>query len=295
MILLSRIILGITHHPLNKGHKLRAVLRFLRWQIGIRILPFPVIYSFIEGIKFIAFKGLTAATGNIYSGLFEYEDMLFLIHFLENEDLFFDVGANIGTHTLLASGISHARSVCFEPTPSTFEILTSNIKLNHLEESVICLQAGVGDQAGSIAFSTSADSETNHVAYTSDDNAISVPLTTIDLAAKRYGAPVFVKIDVEGYESKVLEGMKSTLQDNKLKVMLVELNGSANAFGIDENDIHRQIVVAGFLPYEYDPVHRSFKRLQDHGSHNTLYIRDYDFVTNRIRYARKIRVLGKDY
>jgi FkbM family methyltransferase len=290
-----RIIRSIITHPLNKGNKILALWRFLRWQIGIWLLPYGIIYPFIEHTRFIAQKGLTSATGNIYCGLFEYQDMLFLLHFLSEGDLFYDVGANIGTYTILASGVAHATSVAFEPTPSTFEMLRSNITLNNIESNVSLFNMGVGSTSGVVSFVATSDSERNHVAAGSEKNTISVPLTTIDLEAKKYGVPLFIKIDVEGYETNVIQGMEETLQDHHLKVLLVELNGSSVTYGLNENDIHAKILKAGFLPYDYDPVSRSLKELQLHGVHNTLYIRDHAFAAKRIVSARKITVLGKEF
>lgn len=52
---------------------------------------------------------MTGATGNIYVGLHEFEDMAFLLHVLRRTDLFVDVGANIGSYTILAGGAAGAK------------------------------------------------------------------------------------------------------------------------------------------------------------------------------------------
>ena len=71
----------------------------------------------------IANAGMAGATGNIYVGLREFEDMAFLLHLLRPDDLFVDVGANIGSFTVLASGAVGARSLAIEPIERTFNIL----------------------------------------------------------------------------------------------------------------------------------------------------------------------------
>jgi hypothetical protein len=50
-----------------------------------------------------ATSGMTGATGNLYVGLHEFEEMAFLLHFLRPGDLFADVGANVGSYTILAA------------------------------------------------------------------------------------------------------------------------------------------------------------------------------------------------
>ena len=65
----------ITSHPLNRSNKVKAILRFLRWQINTRINSYSIIYQFTERCKLIIRKGMTGATGNLYCGLHEFEDM----------------------------------------------------------------------------------------------------------------------------------------------------------------------------------------------------------------------------
>ena len=98
------ILKFITSHPLNKKHKLKAILRFTKWQVNTRLNSYPVIYSYTSKSRLIIKKGMTGATGNLYCGLHEYNEMYFLLHFLRQEDTFADIGANIGSYTILAAG-----------------------------------------------------------------------------------------------------------------------------------------------------------------------------------------------
>src|ERR1700761_268360 len=93
----------IYSHPLNRNNKLKSIFRFLKWQINIRLNPYPIIYTYTEKAKLIVKKGMTGATGNMYCGLHEYNEMAFLLHLLREDDLFIDIGANIGSYTVLAS------------------------------------------------------------------------------------------------------------------------------------------------------------------------------------------------
>jgi hypothetical protein len=63
----------------------------------------------------LSLKGLTGATGNWYCGLDAFEDMAFLLHFMREEDLFVDVGANIGSYTILAGNEVGAETIEIEP------------------------------------------------------------------------------------------------------------------------------------------------------------------------------------
>ena len=79
---LIRVIRFVYNHPFNSENKIGGVLRFLKWQINCRINPYPIVYTYTENSKFIIWKGLTGATGNLYCGLLEYNDMGFLLNFL---------------------------------------------------------------------------------------------------------------------------------------------------------------------------------------------------------------------
>ena len=58
--------------------------------------------------------------------------MALLLHFLRPGDLFLDVGANIGSYTILASGVVRATSWAFEPDPQTSRYLRRNVAINGL-------------------------------------------------------------------------------------------------------------------------------------------------------------------
>src|ERR1700754_1028812 len=152
----------IFHHPLGQRHPLKSILRFIIWQVQTRLSPSKLIAKeFVKPVKFYARKGLTGITGNIYTGLHEFNDMAFLLHFLRTGDGFFDIGANVGSYTLLASGVCGAKSITIEPVRSTFDILTANINLNKLQDKVTLINAGAGSKPGTIAFTSNEDT-TNH-------------------------------------------------------------------------------------------------------------------------------------
>src|SRR6187431_1043522 len=141
---LSNVISFITNHPLNKDNKLKAILRFVRWQIRLRTSSKPILYSFTDRATLVVEKGMTGATGNLYCGLHEFNDMSFLLHFLREGDTFADIGANVGSFTMLACAHVGANSLTFEPVPATFANLKRNIEANHIHDKVTAFNAAVG-------------------------------------------------------------------------------------------------------------------------------------------------------
>ena len=120
----------IWRHPLNASRRLSALKRWFFWQLGSRLVPGPVAVNFVNGARLLVKPGMTGATQNIYCGLQEFEEMAFLLHFLRKDDLFLDIGANIGSYTILAASSVGARTMAVEPIPITFSVLIENILLN---------------------------------------------------------------------------------------------------------------------------------------------------------------------
>lgn len=283
----------IVHHPMNSTDKFGSILRFAKWQLNTRLNPYPVVYSFTSKSKLLMWKGLVGATGNLYCGLMEFQDMGFLLHFLLPSDLFVDVGANVGVYTVLASGEVGATSISIEPVPSTFKVLEDNIALNKLDRLVTALNIGLGEQKGLLKFTRSLDAE-NHVATPGETDTIDVPVDNLDhvLAGK---VPLLLKIDVEGYETEVLKGAKSTLAKEGLQAIIIELNGSGNRYGYDERLIHQDLLAFGFVPCAYDPFRRKLSQVPTYGTHNTIYVRDMAIVEHRLKHARKVKVQNREF
>lgn len=287
------LIKFITSHPLNQNNKFQAILRFVKWQVGTRLQPYPIIYPFTENSKLIIRKGMTGATGNLYCGLHEFSDMGFLIHLLRREDFFIDIGANVGSYTVLASGHIGATTYSIEPVPATFSSLIQNISINQIGQKVTAFNVAVGSQKGCINFTSSFDTM-NHVASEGETNVIKVPVDTLDNMLVDQRVPLVLKIDVEGFETEVLKGATGVLQQGGLKAIIIELNGSGTRYGYDEKSIHDKLLNLGFKPYQYDPKKRTLSIIETFGSHNTIYIRDLDYVQERLRTAPKIKILNSE-
>jgi FkbM family methyltransferase len=286
---LFKTLLFILNHPINKNKKFRSVINFLKWQINCKINNFPIIYTFTSNSKLIIKKGVAAATGNYYCGLMEFNDMAFLLHFLREEDVFIDVGANIGSYTILASGEIGSKSIAVEPIPTTFNSLEDNIQINKLSSKVKALNIGLSSTFGSLKFTKSMDS-VNHVATDTDIDIIDVNIDTLDNILLLEKAPTIIKIDVEGFETEVLLGATNTLKDNNLKAIIIELNGSGQRYGYDEINIHKMLLEYGFAMYSYDPFKREFTIANEIGNLNTIYLRDIDFVKKRVSSQRRISI-----
>jgi len=287
----------ITTHPLNRDSKLQSIARFAKWQISVRLAPGAIVYDWINGSRFLVRTGETGLTGNIYTGLHEFPDMGYLLHVLRGDDLFVDVGANVGSYTILACAAVGGCGYAFEPVPSTYMRLIENVRLNNLEGRVTCLNIGVGSEEGKILFTSDMDT-TNHVVASREqsDNVINVRICTLD-DALRNKSPALLKLDVEGYETPALQGAQETLKKPSLHSVIMELNGSGSRYGFNESRILEMMFDHGFKTYSYNPLDRSLINLngKNLASGNTLFIRNYSLVLENLASSPKIRIFDKEF
>lgn len=282
-------------HPLHRNAKLRASVRFVKWQICSRLAPGPIVYDWVNGARFFVRAGETGLTGNVYTGLHEFEEMAFVLHLLRSEDLFVDVGANAGAYTILACAAVGARGYAFEPVPSTYERLVENVHLNHLEGRVRCINKGVGAREDTMAFTGDRDT-TNHILASGERSAsvIDVEMCSLDTVLD-HDSPTLVKIDVEGFEPAVLKGAHETLEKETLRGAIIELNDSARHYCTEGCDVRDLMAGHGFTPYTYDPFERILTERD--GTHlpsgNALFIRDDAFVVERVRCAPTVYLHGE--
>ncbi|MDQ6478359.1 FkbM family methyltransferase [Dyadobacter sp. LHD-138] len=285
-----KTIKTILGHPLNKNRKVKALLTFLKRGIVIRLHKHPMVYPFVENVSLVVDRGMSSAELQIYTGLYDTNEMFFVMHYLRSEDTFVDVGANIGVYSVLASGITGAKSLSFEPIPSTFANLKRNINYNNLQDKTELFNLGVGDKEETLVFSNTLDA-INHVI---NDNTFGgpvteVPVNSLDNLLKGKNINL-LKIDVEGFEANVINGATSTLERPELKVIIMETNGLSDQYEFGQNYIHDKLLGLGFVPYNYLPTERKLTKITSTNPENTIYIRDLAFVENRIKSSRKIKL-----
>lgn len=279
-------------HPVTKGNESKALYRYVLFNVKNKIVK-QIIYKWIEGLKFIARKGDAGIVGNIYFGLYEFEESIFLLHFIEKEDIFLDIGANIGHYSLLMSGVKKCKSIAVEPVPETFKQLVNQVDLNNLGTLILPLNIGVSSSNGELFFSTDKGTM-NSIVNKDYGNSIKVKVSTIDDLSE-HNMPIAIKIDVEGYEKFAFMGAQKTLANPLLKVIIVELNESGIKHGIKDDEIYSEIVKFGFKPFSYDAINRKLTPLDSYNKHkfNTLFIRDIEYVNERVSSSKKIKIKNK--
>ena len=269
----------VWRHPLNRGGRIAAMGRLLRWQIASRLMGGRVEIPFVGGTSLFARRGMTGATGNWYAGLHEAEDMAFCLHLLRAGDLFVDVGANVGSYTVLAAGACRAEVVAVEPSAETRAALRSNVALNGIEGRVEIHAVGLGAAEGEMRLSLGRGPMNRALADGDDAPSETVPIRTLD-AILGGRAPALLKIDVEGGEADVLKGAAEALASPGLRAVIAEAN--------DAGAVGRLLAEHGFVPASYDPHARRLGPPVPGA--NALFVRDDAALRARLAEAPPTRL-----
>lgn len=138
--------------------------------------------------------------------------------FVSQNDLVFDVGANTGDLSQIFLELG-ARVICIEPQPSCIKILKKRYFNN---PRVTIVEKGLSDDRGQLPFFISSKTpalstfsrqwcEKGFFRKKTWDQTIGAETTTLDALIEKYGLPAFCKIDVEGFEEKVIKGLSQPI------------------------------------------------------------------------------------
>jgi FkbM family methyltransferase len=155
--------------------------------------------------------------------LWERWDTYHVCRLAKEDGVILDIGANFGYYAItLAAGPGSRRTIhAFEPNATTFDRLQRNIGLNALA-NVIAHRVALSDQVGTAGVRVVNPVNSGSTQLTEGD---SVVVTTIDAFCRTQEIDRldFLKIDVEGYENRVLRGGAATLARFRPAIM-IELN-----------------------------------------------------------------------
>ena len=145
---------------------------------------------------------------------YEPEIIDILLELKENRkiSMIFDIGANIGQSMLNFHEIfgHDCRIVCLEPDENSYEFLKKNVVENNLD-NVQIVQKAIGDKNGEVGLiqdNVTGGRISKTVQYPTSQ-CIRVKETTIEALIEYYGVPELIKIDTEGCERAVLNGVKN--------------------------------------------------------------------------------------
>lgn len=190
-----------------------------------------------DGLRMV-FNTPNEATAWRVRTLYDKEpDTIRWIASFESERTLLDVGANVGMYTVLAAVTRAARVYAFEPESQNYAVLNANIAANGLSDRVLAYPLALSDRAqldrlflSEFSAGGSCHSFGEQVGFDLKPRRAAFAQgcfsATIDQLIESGSMPVpdYIKIDVDGIEHKVIDGARRTLQNPKVKEILIELN-----------------------------------------------------------------------
>ncbi len=151
---------------------------------------------------------------------------------LTPNSVFFDLGANIGLHSIFASRqiSENGKIYSFEPSPETFNYLLKNIKSNSLEKKIIAENLAITNIKGQAPFLITKNSEcnsiTNNKNYINNNSLIFVNTISIDeyCDIKNINNIDLVKMDIEGQELNAMKSMINIVSKSPNFKIIFELH-----------------------------------------------------------------------
>lgn len=193
-----------------------------------RILPrraYRVWSGPLRGAKFILGSMAGAGGGaSVYFNRMETAQTEAMLAELTTGKIFFDVGANVGYYSILASKRVGEKGVvaAFEPFVGNLAFLHRHVELNKAK-NVKILPFALSDRFSIASFSPGENSAQGHLAENigGGEDFVYVPTISLDeIAAKMNCSPDVLKIDVEGAEMEVLRGAEKVLREAKPAIFL---------------------------------------------------------------------------
>lgn len=167
-------------------------------------------------------------TNGFFTGKYEAEFVDLLMDRIKPTDVFYDIGANAGYFSVIASKIIKQPNsiVAFEPVPYLYEIIKHHSDVNEVK-NVNVFPYAISDKTGTVEFSnmdkTGGNTYISESTIFKNSNTLQVKSTSLDDFLKNnpeFKPPTILKIDAEGAEYDVLEGAKQTLKDHKPLIFL---------------------------------------------------------------------------
>ncbi|NBS54060.1 FkbM family methyltransferase [bacterium] len=264
------------HNPVFQKTPLLVAWRALIWE-GAKFFKWeiPFVFDSTFAVRLQPGEGVSRLT--FYFGNSEPDLFAFYDSFLQKGMVAVDVGANIGLHTLfMAKRVAPGgRVLAFEPSPKNFSRLKEHVEKN-CADNVHIFPLAVGDCAGTGFFYENAnDSSRSH--FSNKGSGLVVEIIRLDDICRSEGVQRidFLKLDVEGFEMRALEGAEPLFFAGSCAVLQIELDPNNLARqGSQENKVASWLIDRGYRFVVWDSSAQKFKpaRVDNGCSYNSFFV-----------------------
>ena len=278
----SRFLRVVLQHR-GVDNRLAVLGRFVVRQTHKRVVGRPLIVRW-EGMQLTVAPDSTSAAAAYYFGRPDWWEFDFIERFLRPADAVIDIGANVGVYALFMAKLvgREGRVIACEPDPDNAAALRENLTRNRFTQVEVA-EVAVGDHEGSVGFMAGRRTQ-SRIAGQAEHGGLTARLTTIDALCREH-APIFAKVDVEGFEDGVVRGARGLMQRGLPKVWQLEVDP-----GRVEQAARLTAALAefGYRSFAWEPDAETLRPcdLGRLGGNNLLAIADLDFVTARVTRPR---------
>ncbi len=169
----------------------------------------------------------------------EPETLEWIDTYVNEKDIFWDVGANVGIYSIYAALSRKAKVYAFEPSFVNYYYLSANLVRNDLDEKVAAFPIALCENTNISTFNMHS-LRTGHALAHFGDKIDKMPFYgqekvhfrqavmgfNIDMFVAIFSdtMPTHIKIDVDGIEPEIIKGMSKTLQNMELKSIQIEID-----------------------------------------------------------------------
>lgn len=194
----------------------------------------------------------------INGGKYEEENFWILGSFIAPTTVFLDIGANLGVFSLrLAPRIKSGRIIAFEPHPKVFSLMKRSVFLNGYTGVIETRNVALSDKNSEERLRVPAGhvgGGSLHIGNTGDVEEFVCKVTKLDDIVPEGLACDVVKLDVEGHELSVLNGMRGVLERSadKVKVLFEKLGTNVGP----ERDLYTFFKEFGLSLFRVEPPYQ---------------------------------------
>jgi len=184
--------------------------RMLR--LPLKLIPPNTVVPILQG----GLKGKRWISGSCdhgcWLGSYEHEKQRLFAEHVSNGAVVFDIGANVGFYTLLASTlVGNGKVVAFEPVPGNLRHLRRHLSLNKVQ-NVTVVESAVSDEEGTVLFKRGASNTNGSIDANGDFQVTAVSIDRL-ISTHEVPIPSLIKMDIEGGEFRALIGARATLME----------------------------------------------------------------------------------
>ncbi len=194
------------------GRFLRGILKLIPKNAAL-----PILQGKLRGKKWIIGSGVFG----YWLGTYEPEKQKLFEKIVKKGDIVFDIGAQVGFYTLLASELvgPGGKVFAFEPLPRNIFFLKKHLEINKIKNVEIA-SAAVSENGGRAYFEEGLSSSVGHLTDKKTETEVAVISLDDWILGRKIPKPDVIKIDAEGAENDILKGALKILIEYQPQILL---------------------------------------------------------------------------